>query len=703
MNQARQTSARELRHAVSAGRPAPLGATPDEAGVNFAVFSAHATRMVVCLFDETGRETRVELPEREGEIWHGHVAGLAPGQRYGFRAYGPWRPDEGHRFNPNKLLIDPYARRLTGTPVWNDALMGHSTGSPTRDLSFDSRDSAPYMPRSVVEAPVTLPEPRHPRTPLTDTVIYEAHVKGLTRLHPDVVLPGTFAAVASDPILDHLTRLGVTAIELLPVQAFLNDHFLVERGLVNYWGYQPLSWFAPHPYYLARSSILEFRRMVDRFHGAGIEVIIDVVYNHTGEGGETGPTLCFRGLDNASYYRLDRGDPRRYVDYTGCGNTVRADHPMVLRLIMDSLRYWVSVMGVDGFRFDLASTLGRTEHGFDRDAPLFQAIRQDPVLAGVKLIAEPWDLGPGGYQLGSFTAPFLCWNDRFRDGVRRFWRGDPGRAPDLASRISGSAVEFDHSGRTATASVNYIAAHDGFTLADTVAYAERHNEANGEDNRDGHPENYSDNMGAEGPTVDARIRAARDLRRRNLMATLLLAQGVPMIRGGDEIGQSQRGNNNAYNQDNETSWMPWSATDTEFLRFVRKLIGFRRGHPILRQRRFLHARERALDGVEDLFWRAADGRPMQSRDWLDPDLRLVCVELRTAAGTPHYAALEAAMFCVYNAGDAVDVTVPATPDGQAWSRHLDTTRPDAAHVRADGQTVPIPAASVSVFVLEPAA
>ncbi|MEM0949432.1 MAG: glycogen debranching protein GlgX [Pseudomonadota bacterium] len=690
------------RLSISEGRAAPLGATPDEGGVNFAVFSAHATRMVLCLYDTDGRETRIDLPEREGDVWHGHVAGLGVGQNYGFRAYGPYRPDEGHRFNPNKLLMDPYARQLTGHPVWDDALFGFTPGHALEDLSFDPRDSAPFMPRSVV-APGHWPhDPRRSDRKLSETVIYEAHVKGLTQRHPEISAPGTIAAAASDPILDHLTRLGVTAIEFLPLQAFINDRFLVEKGLTNYWGYQPWGYFAPDPRYLAGGDIFEMRHMVDRFHGAGIEVILDVVYNHTGEGGHLGPTLSFRGLDNASYYRLAPGG-RRYIDETGTGNTLRCDHPMVLRLVMDSLRYWVTVMGVDGFRFDLAATLGRTGDGaFDRNAPLFMAMRQDPVLSRVKLIAEPWDIGPGGYQLGGFTAPFVSWNDKFRDGVRRFWRGDPGRAGDLAARITGSAVQFDHSGRRATSSVNFLTAHDGFTLEDVVSYRKRHNEANGEQGRDGHGENFSDNLGVEGPTTDPGIRAARDRRKRNMIATLLLSQGTPMILAGDELGHTQGGNNNAYNQDNETAWINWENADPRFHRFVRRMIAFRRDHPVLRQSRFLHSRERALDGLEDIFWRRPDGLPMQEADWDDPETHCICVELRTASGTPHYGALEYAVFAVLNAGNAQVVTVPDPPPGSVWSKRIDTAEPDSPATLCDGGLVTVAADSVAIFTLDPA-
>ncbi|HDR28603.1 glycogen debranching protein GlgX [Rhodovulum sp.] len=692
-----------LPKTITAGCPDPLGAHFDGEGVNFALFSEHASRVTLCIFDENGRNeiANIDLPECTHHVWHGHIAGLMPGRHYGYRVHGPYRPDQGHRFNPYKLLIDPYARRLSGHPIWNDALMGYEMGSPRADLSFDKRDSAPYMPRSIVVADsFDWGADAQPRTPLTETVIYEAHVRGLTMRHPQVHAPGRFRALASDQMLDHYVRLGITAVELLPVHAFLNDRFLVEKGLRNYWGYQTLGYFAPEPRYMENGDIAEFQRMVARLHAAGIEVILDVVYNHTCEGNALGPTLAFRGIDNASYYRL-ADDRRHYIDDTGCGNTLNIDHPMVLRMVMDSLRYWVEVMHVDGFRFDLAAALGRGADGFDARAAIFQAIRQDPVLSRVKLIAEPWDIGPGGYRLGGFPAPFLEWNDGFRDGVRRFWRGDPGRAPDLAGRLTGSAAQFDHSGRPATSSVNMITAHDGFTLADVVSYATRHNLANGEEGRDGHSANYSDNLGVEGSTDDPAILAARAQRRRNMMATLLLAQGTPMILAGDELGHTQQGNNNAYCQDNAISWLDWHGADHDFLRFTARMIAFRKAHPILRQKLFLHSRERDIDGIEDLFWRRADGAPMTRADWEDPELRLIAVELRTAAGTPEYAAQEYAIFAVLNAGPAVDVSVPDAPEGLRWSLHLDTSRPDLVPEPVAGPLA-MPAEAVAVLILEPA-
>lgn len=682
---------------IRPGRPAPLGATFDGEGTNFAVFSQHATRMTLCLFDEAGRETLlVTLPEQTGHIWHGYLPGVRPGQHYGYRAHGPYAPEEGHRFNPHKLLIDPYARRLTGHPVWHDAVHGYTPGHKIGDLSYDTRDSAPYVPKSVV-CDYAPERATYPDTPLDETILYEAHVKGLTQMHPSVDSPGRFSAMVHPAILDHLVKLGITTVQLMPVQAFLNDAWLLEKGLTNYWGYQTIGFFAPEPRYMSGTSIAEFRQMVDAFHDAGLEVILDVVYNHTGEGNELGPTLCFRGLDNLSYYRLAE-DRRFYVNDTGTGNTLNIDHPMVLRMVMDSLRYWVQVMGVDGFRFDLGVTLGRTETGFDRNAAFFKAVRQDPVLTRVKLMAEPWDVGPGGYQLGAFPPPFAEHNDKFRDQVRRYWRGDPGMVRKLASRVAGSALRFDHDSRPATSSVNFVTVHDGFTLMDLVSYAEKHNEANGEDNRDGHSANYSDNMGVEGPTDDPQIIAARAQRRRNLLATVLLSQGTPLILGGDEIGNTQFGNNNAFCQDNEIGWVKWDRADEDFLAFAREIIAFRKAHPILRQKRFLHAQDRLIDGMPDLFWRRADGAPMTAEDWTNPELDHLCAELRTASGTPEYAAREEAIFLAFNCGPAREMTLPVPPEGRGWELQLDTARP-GLEPRAVSSTLSLAAHSIQAAVL----
>ncbi len=688
---------------MTEGRAEPLGATFDGDGVNFAVFSEHAQRVTLCLFSPDGtREThRIDLPERNGDVWHGYVPGLRPGQLYGLRADGPYAPTQGHRFNYNKLLLDPYAKRLTGHPIWRDALMGYTVGAADADLSFDARDSADFMPRCVVEDPSFSWGPDHPpRVRPTETIIYEAHVKGLTALHPDVEHRGKFLGLASDPILEHLQKLGITTLELLPPQAFLNDRFLVEKGLVNFWGYQTLGFFAPEPRYLSRGSIAEFQHMVARMHAAGIEVILDVVYNHTCEGSELGPTLSFRGLDNRSYYRL-QDDQRYYINDTGTGNTLNLDHPMVLRMVMDSLRYWVEVMHVDGFRFDLCATLGRTGRGhFDPGAAFFDAIRQDPVLTRVKLIAEPWDIGPGGYQVGAFPPPFLEWNDKYRDGVRRFWRGDAGQVAELADRLTGSALQFDHSGRPATSSVNFLTAHDGFTLMDVVSYNQKHNAANGEDNRDGHSDNHSDNMGVEGPTDDAAVVAARARRRRNMLATLLFSQGTPMLLGGDELGNSQGGNNNAYCQDNAIGWVQWDRTDPAFLAFVRKLIAFRRTHPILRQKRFLHSRPRLSDGLGDLFWWRPDGEMMTTVDWAAPELRVLCAEMRIASSTPTYGQREEALFLVFNAGGPVDVKLPQPPAGWRWRLEIDTAQPAQPQRSVQATALAVEAESVLVLELE---
>ena len=689
--------ARLQGHAVGPGRPWPMGASLTGDGVNFAVFSAHAERIELCLFTPDGRKETARLPiiERDGDIWHIHVGGLTPGTVYGFRAHGPYAPEQGHRFNPNKLLLDPYARALEGRLKWSDALMGYKIGSPRGDLSFDTRDSAFAVPKAVVTDPsFSWGNDRSPRTSRVDSLIYEAHVKSMTALHPGVEkgLRGTYLGLSCDAVIGHLHKLGVTAIELLPVQAFVDDRFLVSKGLRNHWGYNTLAFFAPEPRYMSKGALWEFQTMVRRFHAAGIEVILDVVYNHTAEGDEWGPTLAFRGLDNASYYRLAAGG-RYYVNDTGTGNTLNLTHPMVLRMVMDSLRYWVEEVHVDGFRFDLATVLGREGHGFDPQGGFFDAIRQDPTLSRVKLIAEPWDIGPGGYQLGAYPHPFHEWNDKFRDGLRRFWKGDAGMTRDLAARILGSAERFDHSGRAASSSINFVTSHDGFTLEDLVSFTIKRNFANGEDNRDGHHENHSDNLGVEGPTTDAQILAARGLRKRNLLATLFLSQGVPMLLAGDEIGHSQGGNNNAYAQDNETSWVDWSNADHELSAFVARLSALRRALPVLRQRRFLHARKRQTDGLPDVIWRRADGTVPQSADWHDPAFRCLCVELRMQAegGDPD----PTAVFAVFNTGAETALHLPETAAG--WELLLDTTRPDHDPEGRPSDATRAPAHSVLLF------
>lgn len=678
---------------LSPGKPWPLGASADETGVNFAVFSAHATRIEVCLFSDDGRRelARIALPERDGDIWHVHIAGIGAGTRYGLRAHGPYEPEHGHRFNPNKLLLDPYARRIDGKLRWSKALMGYHVGSPLGDASFSTRDSAFAMPKCVVVGADRFDwgDDRSPEHSGPDTVIYEAHVKGLTALHPkiDPSKRGTFAGLASDPMIAHMQALGITTVELLPIHGFVDDKFLAERGLRNYWGYQTIAFFAPEPRYLQRGAPEEFKAAVKRLHAAGIEVILDVVYNHSAEGDAFGPTLSFRGLDNASYYRL-ADDPRHYINDCGTGNALDLNHPAVLRMVMDSLRYWVEEFHVDGFRFDLGAALTRGPHGFD--SAFLDTIRQDPVLARVKLIAEPWDVGPGGYRLGTFPHPFREWNDRYRDDVRAFWRGDEHMLPGLAKALLGSPEVFDRDGRPATASVNMLTSHDGFTLADLVSYNDKHNEANGEGNRDGHSANFSDNLGAEGPTHDRAILAARGRRQRAMLATLFLSQGIPMLLAGDEVGNSQRGNNNAYAQDNEIGWIDWRLGDDDLSDYVARLIALRSRFRVLAQRNFLHSRERAADGKPDLEWWHPDGRAPNDGDWHD-HLRTIGVLVRASAETLKDSG-DREVFVVYNAGPARDVIMP---EG-AWVQVLDSANPTAGDIKA-GKVVKPAEQSVLVF------
>jgi len=682
------------------GRPWPMGASCDATGVNFAVFSAHAEALELCLFSADGRRETARTPfaDRDGDIWHLHVAGMNPGQLYGLRAHGPYAPEDGHRFNPNKLLIDPYARALEGRLRWSDALMGYKIGSARSDLSFDTRDSAFAVPKSVVVDPsFDWGQDAAPRRPWSETVIYEAQVKGLTARHPMVEpgMRGTYLGLSSAAMIAHYQRLGITALELLPVQAYVDDRFLVARGLRNYWGYNTIGFFAPEPRFMSRNALAEFCQMVKRLHGAGIEVLLDVVYNHTAEGDEFGPTVSFRGLDNKSYYRLTNGG-RHYMNDAGTGNTLNLTHPMVLRMVMDSLRYWVEVCHVDGFRFDLATVLGREAQGFDRRGGFFDALLQDPVLARVKLIAEPWDIGPGGYQLGGYPHPFAEWNDKYRDGVRRYWRGDAGLTSELSQRLLGSAQNFDHAGRSSTSSINFLTSHDGFTLQDLVSFTVKRNLANGEDNRDGHHENHSDNLGVEGVTSDPAILAARALRKRNLIATLMLSQGTPMLLAGDEVGHTQGGNNNAYAQDNDTTWIDWARGDPAMLAFVTRMVVLRAAHPVLRQPRFLHARPRAEDGLPDVIWRRADGAQPGPGEWHDPAFRCLGVELRRAAegGNSRAAAEAGAIYAVFNTGGPVPLTLPETAPG--WRLILDTTRPDVSPEPAESGRM-MPAHSVLVF------
>ncbi|MDX1969012.1 MAG: glycogen debranching protein GlgX [Planctomycetaceae bacterium] len=609
------------------GAPYPLGATWDGGGTNFAIFSEHATGVELCLFDSAsdGHESqRIALREQTDQVWHAYLPDVRPGQCYGYRVLGPYEPERGHRFNPQKLVLDPYAKAIARKVLWSDAMFGYQIGNPAEDLVIDPRDSAPFAPLGVVvDQAFTWGDDRPPRIPWHRTVIYELHVKGFTMQHPEIpeALRGTYAGLTSDPVLRHLEQLGVTTVELMPIHHHVDDRHLVERGLVNYWGYNTLSFFAPDIRYVASGSadeaVREFKMLVRAFHSAGIEVILDVVYNHTAEGNHMGPTLSLRGIDNAAYYRLSPENARYYMDFTGCGNTLNMRHPRVLQLIMDSLRYYVLEMHVDGFRFDLASALARELHEVDRLGAFFDIIHQDPILSQVKLIAEPWDVGPGGYQVGNFPVLWTEWNGKYRDCVRRFWKGDGGTAGELASRLSGSSDLYEHSGRRPYASINFITCHDGFTLQDLVSYNDKHNDANGEGNRDGANDNHSWNCGAEGPTSDPAVLKLRAQQKRNLLATLLLSQGVPMLLAGDEFGHSQQGNNNAYCQDSEISWLIWDLApeQLEFFRFVRQLVRLRSEQPVLKRRQFFQGRPIRGGDVKDLLWLAPSGLEMTDEDW----------------------------------------------------------------------------------------
>ncbi|SFW17995.1 glycogen debranching protein GlgX [Luteibacter sp. UNCMF366Tsu5.1] len=630
-----------LPERMQSGMPYPLGATCDGMGTNFAVFSAHAERIELCLFDPSGKReiARYDLPECTDEVWHGYLPRVRGGTLYGFRAHGPYAPEEGHRFNPNKLLLDPYARLLHGQVRWSDALHGYRVSSPRADLSFDRRDSAAAMPKAVVvDEPMHWTHGNRPHTPWNETVIYETHLKGFTRSLKRIRQHerGTFIALADPYVIDYLVKLGVTAVELLPVHAYLQDRRLTEMKLRNYWGYNTLAFFAPEPAYLAEGALNEIRAAVQALHAAGIEVILDVVYNHTCEGSELGTTMSFRGLDNKSYYRLMPDNPRYCINDTGTGNTVNTAHPRVLQLVMDSLRYWVQTFHVDGFRFDLGVSLGREEHGFDPNCGLFDAMRQDPVLANVKLISEPWDIGPGGYQLGNHPPGFAEWNGKYRDDIRRFWKGDANMRGALAGRLQASGELFDHQRRKPWASVNFITAHDGFTLEDLVSYNDKHNEANGEDNRDGGNDNESYNYGAEGPTDDQGIRTARDRVKRSMLATMFFSHGTPMLLGGDEFGRTQHGNNNAYCQDNELSWYDWKQATSEQGReladFTARLIRLREQHPTLRAAHFLRGDKDVVPGMREVAWFDERGTEMDQEAWGYTEGRLLALRRVQAQG-----------------------------------------------------------------------
>ncbi len=662
------------------GAPYPLGATWDGWGTNFALFSESADKVELCLFDESGAESRVALTEVDGFVWHGYLPAISPGQRYGYRVYGPYEPRRGYRCSPAKLLLDPYGKAVEGDVAWDEALFDYQWSDPRKP---NTADSAPFMPKNIVINPFfDWGNDRPPRIPYHETVIYEAHVRGLTLRHPEVPLHqrGTYAGLAHPAVIEHLRRIGVTAVELLPVHQFVAEQALVARGLTDYWGYNTIGFLAPHNRYCSAGQrgeqVGEFKAMVKALHQAGIEVILDVVYNHTAEGDGRGPTLSFRGIDNKAYYRLDDRDPWRYIDYTGCGNSLNVRNPHSLQLIMDSLRYWILEMHVDGFRFDLASALARELHDVDRLSTFFDLVQQDPVVSQIKLIAEPWDVGEGGYQVGNFPPLWTEWNGKYRDAVRDFWRGQPDTLPEFASRLTGSSDLYETSGRRPVASINFVTCHDGFTLADLVSYDGKHNAANGEDNRDGTDDNRSWNCGVEGPAEEPSILELRARQQRNFLVTLFLSQGIPMLLAGDEIGRTQAGNNNAYCQDNELSWVDWSraAAERDLLDFTRQLARLRRRHPVFRRRRF-------FKGKADIAWLTPAGDPMTDADWQASYAKSVAVFLNGAAitepdprGDP---VTDMKFLLLFNAGaEPITFTLPEAKLGSDWEIVIDTLSPD---------------------------
>ncbi len=687
------------------GQPYPLGATFDGTGTNFSIFSEVAERVELCLFDEEGTETCADLPERDANCWHAYLPHVQPGQRYGFRVHGPWDPARGVRCNPTKLLLDPYAKAIEGQVRWDDAVFAYQVGAD--EDQPNRRDSARFVPKSVVVSPYfQWADDRRPRIPWNETIIYEAHVKGFTIRHPDVApeLRGSFAGVGSPEAINHFHRLGVTAVELLPVHQFIHDRGLIERGLRNYWGYNSIGFFAPHNEYSSSGGrgeqVQEFKQMVKDLHAGGIEVILDVVYNHTGEGNHLGPTLSMRGIDNAAYYRVMADDARYYMDYTGTGNSLNMRHPNVLQLIMDSLRYWVLEMHVDGFRFDLAATLARELHDVDRLSAFFDLIQQDPILSQVKLIAEPWDVGEGGYQVGNFPPLWSEWNGKYRDTVRDYWRGEPATMPDFGSRFTGSSDLYETSGRRPTASINFITAHDGFTLQDLVSYNQKHNAANGEDNKDGESHNRSWNCGIEGQTEDPEIIALRERQKRNLLATLLFSQGVPMLVHGDELGRTQRGNNNAYCQDNEISYVDWENRDEGLLLFTARLIQIRREHPVFRRRRWLKGRG-YRGQLADIGWFKPDGHQMSQRDWNAGFAKSMAVFLNgdeiDAPDQRGKQVRDDSFYLIFNAHhENLEFTLPKAPWGTRWMRILDTGDPLPRFYTAG---VKVPAGARSLILL----
>ncbi len=692
------------------GNNYPLGAFYDGAGTNFSIFSEIADRVELCLFDEGGTETKFDLPEVTSFCWHGYLPNVGPGQRYGFRVHGPWKPEEGHRCNPAKLLLDPYARAIKGQVRWNEAVFAYSFDNP--DGPSNDIDSAAFMPKCVVTTPYfNWGNDRNPRTQWHETIIYEVHVKGFSINHPDVPaeLRGTYAGLGHPKAIEYFTRLGVTAIELMPIHQFIQDSHLLERGLRNYWGYNSIGFLAPHDEYSAAGKngqqVQEFKQMVKALHEAGIEVILDVVYNHTAEGNHLGPMLSFRGIDNAAYYRLMADDRRHYMDYTGTGNSLNMRHPHVLQLIMDSLRYWIVEMHVDGFRFDLASTLARELHDVDRLSAFFDIIQQDPVISQVKLIAEPWDIGEGGYQVGQFPPLWLEWNGKYRDCVRDYWRGEDQTLGEFAYRFTGSSDLYEMTGRKPYASINFVTAHDGFTLKDLVSYNEKHNEANGEESRDGESHNRSWNCGAEGPTEDPEVNKLRDRQKRNFLATLFLSQGIPMLLGGDEIGRSQNGNNNGYCQDNEISWFDWESADKDLLEFTRQLIQLRKEHPVFHRRRWFQGRPIHGAQVTDIGWFTSDGSEMRQEDWNGGFAKALGIFLNgegiQSLDSRGERVVDESFYVLFNAHhEPLQFTLPKRDWGDEWVVVLDTARstPKAEEQRQKaGQEVPVESRSLKVL------
>ncbi|PQP42942.1 glycogen debranching enzyme GlgX [Mycolicibacterium austroafricanum] len=701
------------------GKAYPLGATYDGSGTNFALFSEVAEKVELCLFSDDAAggtvETRVTLPEVDGFVWHGFIPNIEPGQRYGYRVYGPYDPAAGMRCNPNKLLLDPYSKAIDGNFDWNQSLFGYNFGDPDSRNDDDSADS---MPKSVVINPFfDWGVDRPPNHEYADTVIYEAHVKGLTQTHPDIPeqIRGTYAAVAHPAIIEHLTSLGVNAIELMPVHHFANDSTLIDKGLSNYWGYNTIGFLAPDAKYSSNPNpggqVQEFKAMVRALHEANIEVILDVVYNHTAEGNHLGPTLSMRGIDNAAYYRLVDDDKRYYMDYTGTGNSLNAGHPHSLQLIMDSLRYWVTEMHVDGFRFDLASTLAREFYDVDRLSTFFELVQQDPTVSQVKLIAEPWDVGPGGYQVGNFPPQWTEWNGKYRDTVRDFWRGEPATLDEFAYRLTGSADLYEHTARRPVASINFVVAHDGFTLRDLVSYNEKHNEANGEDNNDGESHNRSWNCGVEGPSDDPEVLALRSKQERNFLTTLLLSQGVPMICHGDELGRTQGGNNNGYCQDNEITWIDWASADTELLDFTRMVSRLRAEHPVFRRRRFFSGKpvgRRGQAGLPDIAWFTPEGAEMTGEDWGSGFAKSVGVYLN-GHGIPDMDArgqrvIDDSFLLFFNAHhEPIEFTLPPKKFATAWQPVVSSAAPVApepGEPHQAGATVSVEARTVLVLRAE---